>query len=159
MLSRSRMKKIYNALFSRFGAVEIIVESVSPFTNEVEFTTILYRDPSDYGEQGKDVWIGLSKILMTRLRSRVSKDVFMRELSLSCSIEPEPASWYSLPRDGADEIKARIGEAVAARVKQWEPKTTYITGAYDKVMIASASSVEELLLKCDLAATEEVCTC
>lgn len=158
MLSRSCMKKIYNALFSRFE-VEIMVESVSPCTSEVEFITLLYYDHSDYGEWGKDVWVGLSKTLMTQLRSRVSRDVFMRELSLSCSIEPEPASWYSLPRDGADEIKASIGEAVAARVQQWEPKTTYITGAYDKVLIASASSVEELLLKCDLAATEEACTC
>lgn len=148
MLSRSHMKKIYNALFSRFGAVEIIVESVSPCTDEVEFTTILYRDSSDYGEWGKDVWVGLSKTLMTQLRSRVTRDVFMKELSLSCSIEP--ASWYILPRDGADEIKASIGEAVATRVQQWEPKTTYITGAYDKVLIASASSVEELIMRCDL---------
>lgn len=148
MLSRSHMKKIYNALFSRFGAVEIIVESVSPCTDEVEFTTILYRDSSDYGEWGKDVWVGLSKTLMTQLRSRVSRDVFTRELGLSCSIEP--ASWYILPRDGADEIKASIGEAVATRVQQWEPKTTYITGAYDKVLIASASSVEELIVRCDL---------
>ncbi len=157
MLSRNYMKKIYDALFSRFGAVEIIVESVSSCTDEVVFTTILYRDPSDYGEQGKDVWIGFSKTLMTQLRSRVSKNVFMRELGLSCP--PEPGKWYTLPRDGADEIKASIGEAVATRVQQWEPKTTYITGAYDKVLIASASSVEELLLKCDLAATEEACTC
>lgn len=148
MLSRSHMKKIYDALFSRFGAVEIIVESVSPCTDEVEFATILYYDPSDYGEWGKDVWVGLSKTLMTQLRSRVSRDVFMRELGLSCSIEP--ANWYILPRDGADEIKASIGEAVATRVQQWEPKTTYITGAYDKVLIASASSVEELIVRCDL---------
>ena len=157
MLSRSHMKKIYDALFSDFEVVEIMVESVSPCTDEVEFATILYYDQHDYGEWGKDVWVGLSKTLMTQLRARVSRDVFTRELNLSCSIEP--ASWYLLPRDGADELKASIGEAVATRVQQWEPKTTYITGAYDKVLIASASSVEELLLKCDLAATEEACTC
>ena len=157
MLSRSYMKKIYDALFSRFEA-DIVVESVSPCTGEVVFLTILYYDRSDYAERGKDVWIGLSKTLMTQLRSRVSRDVFMRELDLSCP--PAPREWCILPRDGADELKASIGEAVATKVQQLEPETTYITGAYDKVLIASASSLEELLLKCDLATTEkEACTC
>ena len=83
MLSRSYMKKIYDALFSGFEA-DIIVEYVSPFTSEVVFTTVLYRDRSNYAERGKDVWIGLSKTLMTQLRSRASRDVFMRELGLCC---------------------------------------------------------------------------
>lgn len=103
------------------------------------------------------MWIGLSKTLMTQLRSRASIDVFMRELGLS--YPPEPGKWCILPRDGANELKASIGEAVAAAVKQWEPKTTYITGAYDIVLIANASSLEELLLKCDLATAEEASAC
>lgn len=155
MLDRCLMKKIYDALFGKFGAVEVMVLDSSPCTSELEFIVILYNSSHDYSEFGKDVWIGPSKTLMAQLRVKMHEDAFKRDLGLFCSVEPthwwQPTCWWHiLPRDGADEVKASIGEAVVAAVKQWEPKTTWIASGNGKELIAMASSLEELLVQSDL---------
>lgn len=149
MLDRCLMKKIYDALFGRFAAVEVMVLDSSPCMSELEFIVILYSSSHDYSEFGKDVWIGPSKTLMTQLRVKMHEDAFKRDLGLFCSMEPT-SWWHILPRDGADEVKASIGEAVVAAVKRWEPKTAWITSGYGKELVAMASSLEELLLQSDL---------
>lgn len=149
MLDQCLMKKIYDALFGKFGAVEVMVLDSSPCTSELEFIVILYNSSRDYSEFGKDVWIGPSKTLMTQLKVKMHEDAFKRDLGLFCSMEPLHW-WHILPRDGADEVKASIGEAVVTVVKQWEPKTTWITGGYGKELVAMISSLEELLVQGDL---------
>lgn len=140
------MAKVYDMMFNNCLAVMLEIEAVDPQTKQVDFTLLYYGPKKD--DVGKEVWIETSGMHMTLLRATVDMDVLMAELGTSLPLQP--ASLHVVPKDGAEKTKAAVGEAVAKTIDAWAPLPTRIVGEFGYDLLASASSLEELMVMSDL---------
>lgn len=143
---RRDMEKVYDMLFRNCLAVILVIEAVDPQTKQVDFTLLYYGPKKD--DLIKDVWIKTSGSCMTLLRATLGMDVLTAELGTSLPLQP--ANTHVVPKDGAEKIKAAVGEVVAKTVEAWAPLPTCIVGEFGRDLLASASSLEELMVMSDL---------
>ena len=157
-MSREDNLKIYNGLLGEFDHVvlrhvERLMDDAKEIV-ELMVCPVRSQDPKSEWE----IWVGTCTEDANMLDVKMKKSTIQQELSIwyplmSCDV-------YKLPRHGAEKLKSAIGKAIASKVSKSSPMTTTIALGYPPLKIlAKASSLEELLLKCDLAATEEACTC
>ena len=140
------MKKVYDMMFNNCLAVMLEIEAVDPHTKQIDFTLLYYGPKRD--DVGKEVWVETSGAHMTLLRATIDMDVLTAELGTSLPLQQ--ASLHIVPKDGAEKTKAAVGEAIAKIIEAWAPLPTRIVGEFGHDVLASASSLEELMVMSDL---------